>query len=177
MKALEIGKFKINPLYILIILVLLAVVYVAVGYAEGPSVQAGDTVQVNYVGTFPNGTVFDSSQGRGPLNFTVGSGQVITGFDSAVVGMKLNQEKTVTLQPSEAYGEVNPDLIVSIPANSFGNQTLPVGTHVARNVPGGQQHGVITAVSKTNITIDFNPPLAGKTLIFKITVVGIEKAK
>lgn len=168
--------FRINPLYILAIVVLVGVViYVALGYTSGPVVAIGDKINVTYTGTFTNGTVFDSNVGKQPLTFMVGSGSMIKGFDEGVVGMKLNEEKTITIPATEAYGEINPALIVEVPANTFGNQTMEVGSGVVRTVNGQQEQGVVTAISKTNVTLDFNPPLAGQTLIFKIKVTSIQK--
>lgn len=170
---------KIKPLYILAVIVVLAVLvagYFVISSSAVPVVAAGDTVKVNYVGTFTNGTVFDSSTGKQPLEFTVGAGQVIKGFDQAVVGMKLNQEKTVTLPVNEAYGPVNPALIMEVPLSNFGNQTVQKGMQVTDDVNQEQLQGVVTSVNATTATLDFNPALAGQTLIFNITVVGIQKA-
>lgn len=170
--------FKITPIHILIVVILLAVLvvsYLAISNSSVPVVQIGDMIKVNYTGTLTNGTVFDSSVGRGPLNFTVGSGQVIEGFDQGVVGMKLHEEKTITIPANQAYGPVNPALIIQVPKSSFGNQTVQVGMGVSKIVNGQQVRGIITTVNATSITVDFNPPLAGQTLIFKITVVAIQK--
>lgn len=175
------GGFKITSIHIIGIVILLIIIgagYVVIKSSAGPVVAVGDTVSVNYTGTFTNGTVFDSSAGRQPLQFTVGSGQVIQGFDNAVVGMKLNEQKTVTLPPNQAYGQINPALIVPVPKSSFSNQTILVGEHVSRTVnatTGQTISGVVTAVNATTVTVDFNSPLAGQTLIFKITVVAIKK--
>jgi peptidylprolyl isomerase len=138
-------------------------------------VSSGDTVEVYYTGTLTNGTVFDTNVGKQPLQFTVGSGQVIAGFDQGVIGMQLNQTKTITLPPSEAYGEVNQSLIIIVPIKDFGNQSVTVGMTVTKTVVGNEYQGTVTSVNSTNATIDFNPPLAGKTLIFQIKVIGIQQ--
>ncbi|MDE1825381.1 MAG: peptidylprolyl isomerase [Candidatus Micrarchaeota archaeon] len=168
------SSLKIKPLYaavvVLAIIVIIAGIYLATNTNQ--VVATGDTVNVSYTGTFTNGTVFDSNVGGQPLQFTVGSGQVIAGFDSAVVGMKVGDNKTITLQPAQAYGEVNAALMISVPANVFGNRTVEKGMQVSN--PQNGQHGIITRVNKTNITIDFNPPLAGKTLVFAIKILSIK---
>lgn len=186
----------IKPFYIIgiiVIIVLLVVIYLEASNSNGnpksnnntltnvntstnaETVAEGDTVQVYYTGTLTNGTVFDSNVGKQPLTFAVGSGQVIQGFDQGVIGMAINQTKTITLPPSEAYGEVNQSLIVSVPLKAFGNQTITVGMTVTEDVVGHEYQGVVTAFNATNATVDFNPPLAGKTLIFQIKVVAIQK--
>lgn len=172
-------SFKFKPIHALGIVVLLAILaagYVLVSKASLPVVAVGDTIQVNYTGSFTNGTVFGSSAGGQPLNFTVGAGQLIPGFDQAVVGMKLHQRKTVTIPVDQAYGPVNPSLIIQVARSQFGNQTVQVGMTVTQTAQNGQQaQGIITAVNATNVTVDFNSPLAGQTLVFNITVVGIQK--
>ena len=161
----------------LVAVILLVVVYVAISNASTPTVAAGDTIEVYYTGTLTNGTVFDSNVGQQPLQFTVGSGQVIEGFDQGVIGMKLNQTKTITIPANQAYGEVNPDLIVTVPIKEFGNQSVTKGMAVTESANGQQLQGTVTAVNATNATIDFNSPLAGQTLIFKITIAGIQKSQ
>ena len=159
---------------IMIIAVVLAAVYLYSVNASTPVVASGDVVEVYYTGMFQNGTVFDSNVGQQPLTFTVGSGQMITGFNDAVIGMALNETKNVTLTPGEAYGYTNSNLIVSVPLSAFGNQTVSVGIPVSK-VSGGQQfRGIVTAMNSTNVIINFNSPLAGKTLLFTIKVVGIK---
>lgn len=141
----------------------------------GQTVKAGDTVVVNYTGTFTNGTVFDSTSLHGrPFNFTVGAGQVIPGFDQGVLGMVVGQTKTIIIPSNEAYGPVNPALIISAPLSAFAGQKVKVGESFSENVSGHVVYGVVTSVNATNATLDFNPPLAGKTLIFKITVLSIK---
>lgn len=160
---------------VIVVIAIIGLVYMATSSAASPVVANGDTIGVYYTGTLTNGTVFDSNVGEQPLVFTVGSGQVITGFDQGVVGMKLNQSKTLTIPVNEAYGPVNPELIISVPLKSFGNQSVEVGMTVTEDANGQQVEGTVTAVNSTNATIDFNPKLAGQTLIFTIKVVSIQK--
>jgi len=161
----------------LVAVILIVVVYVAISNASTPTVATGDTVEVYYTGTLTNGTVFDSNVGKQPLQFTVGSGQVIEGFDQGVIGMKLNETKTITIPANQAYGEVNPDLIITVPISEFANQSVTKGMVVTENANGQQVQGTVIAVNATNATIDFNSPLAGQTLIFKITIAGIQKGQ
>ena len=171
-----------NPIYAIAIIVAIAIAAVAAyfllahGSAPGAQMVAiGDNVSVYYTGTFTNGTVFDTNVGKPPLNFTVGAGQVIQGFDNAVVGMKVNQTKNVTIPPNQAYGNLNPGLIVDVPLTEFGNSTVHVGMAVTENARGQLLQGVVTAVNSTTAKVNFNPPLAGDTLLFKITVASIHK--
>lgn len=171
------AKSGFKPVYALAIIVVIAII-VAVAYMAtrgnaAPSVVAvGDNVSVYYTGTLTNGTVFDSNVGKQPLQFTVGSGQLIKGFDQGVIGMKLNETKTITIPANEAYGEVNASQIVTVPRSQLGNGTVTVGMGVSTS--GGQQ-GIVKAVNATSVTVDFNSPLAGQTLIFQIKVVSIKK--
>ncbi len=169
-----------KPAYILGIVIaviaIVGVIYLATNNAPAQAVKVGDTINVSYTGTFTNGTVFDSNVGKTPLEFTVGSGQLIQGFDQAVVGMEVGQQKTITLLPTQAYGEVNSTLIVNVPANSL-NQTPTVGMVVTRTAANGQaEEGMVTAVNRTGFVVDFNPPLAGKTLVFTIKILSIVKS-
>lgn len=176
-----------NKIYILIIALVVVAVLGAVYFSvsgrfgpvagnSSPVVGNGDTIEVYYTGTLTNGTVFDSNVGRQPLQFTVGSNQIIPGFDQGVLGMRLNETRNITIPASEAYGQVNPALIIMVPVSAFQNQTVQPGMIVTQNTSSGEASGIITAVNATTATIDFNPPLAGQTLIFEIKVVGIEKA-
>ncbi|HVC58131.1 MAG TPA: peptidylprolyl isomerase [Candidatus Acidoferrales bacterium] len=168
----------IKPIYaigvIIAIVIIIGVVYVASNSASAATVAVGDNVSVYYTGTLTNGTVFDSNVGKTPLNFTVGAGEMIQGFDQGVVGMKLNENKTLTLPPAEAYGNVNPALVVTFPISQLGNLSVSVGTRLQSS---GGQTGVVTSLNKTNVTIDFNPSLAGQTLIFNVKVVSIQAKK
>jgi FKBP-type peptidyl-prolyl cis-trans isomerase 2 len=174
-------KSSVKPLHIGIIVVIVAIVAIAAVYfltnnAGAQVVQKGDTVSVYYTGTLTNGTVFDSNVGKETFNFTVGANEVIPGFDQGVIGMKLNETKTITIPANEAYGPVNPSLIVKVPKSSFTNQSVEVGMYVTQTTNGQQYQGVVTAVNSTTVTVDFNSPLAGQTLIFQIKLVGIKKA-
>ena len=138
--------------------------------------QDGDTVSVNYIGTLQDGTQFDSSYTRGqPLTFVLGAGQMIAGFDAAVHGMTVGQTKTVTLDPSQAYGPHSTSLVITLDRSIFpASANLTVGAHQQlQNSSGQTATGVITSVNATSVTVDLNPPLAGKTLIFKITLESI----
>ena len=138
-------------------------------------VQANDKVKVHYTGKLTDGEVFDSSLERDPLEFTVGAGQMIKGFDEAVNGMELNEKKTVTIPSGEAYGDRNDQLIQEVPKNDLPADMKPeVGqTLVATNQDGQQTHVLVTGVEDATITIDANHPLAGKDLVFEIELVEI----
>jgi len=135
----------------------------------------GDTVQVNYTGKLADGTVFDSSAGREPLEFTVGMGQVIPGFDEAVLGMKVGEKKTVTIPADKAYGPHRDEQVVELPREKLPSDMTPeIGQQlVMRDSDGRQIVVVITKVSDETVTIDANHPLAGKDLTFEIELVKI----
>lgn len=137
--------------------------------------KTNDKVKVHYTGKLTNGEVFDSSKGRDPLEFTVGGGQMIKGFDEAVNGMEMNEQKTVTIPSTEAYGERRDDLIQEVPRNQLPEDMKPeVGQKlVATNDLGHQTQVAVTAVSDESITVDGNHDLAGKDLVFEIELVEI----
>lgn len=138
-------------------------------------VEKNNVVRVHYTGRLTNGEQFDSSQGRDPLEFTVGAGQMITGFDSAVEGMELNEKKTITISPEEAYGPRHDQLINEVDRKNLPEDMNPeVGQSLVASSPDGRQTRVqVTAVSDESITIDANHPLAGKELEFDIELVEI----
>lgn len=138
-------------------------------------VKEKDNVSVHYTGTLNNGEIFDSSKGREPLAFTVGAGMMIPGFDKAVVGMKLNETKKVTIAPADAYGEKQDGLVQKVEKSQLPADLQPeVGQQLASQLPNGQQIPVtVTDVAEDSITIDANHPLAGKELTFEIEVVTI----
>lgn len=137
--------------------------------------KTNDKVKVHYTGKLTSGEVFDSSEGRAPLEFTVGGGQMIKGFDEAVNGMEINEQKTVTIPSNEAYGDKKDELIQEIPRDQLPEDMQPeVGQKlVATNDLGHQTQVSVTAVSESAITIDANHELAGKDLVFDIELVEI----
>jgi FKBP-type peptidyl-prolyl cis-trans isomerase 2 len=170
---------KVRQAHILIAIVVVAIIVVAAFFAIGASgqvVAVGDTINVTYVGSFTNGTVFGSNVGGQQLQFTVGANQLIQGVDQGVVGMRVGENKTITVPVNEAYGPVNPELIVVIPSNTFGNKTVQLGGGVSTIVGAQQMQGVITKINATNVTVDFNSPLAGKTVVFQVKVDSIVRS-
>jgi peptidylprolyl isomerase len=136
-------------------------------------VKKGQFVQVHYTGRLDDGTIFDSSEGRQPLEFQARSGQVIPGFDNAVLGMAVDDEKTFNLSVDEAYGEERDDLKRDFPASMLEGQEVKEGQNLWFNTPNGPIQGKVLGVAAENFTVDFNHPLAGKNLEFNIKVVGI----
>ena len=131
-------------------------------------VKTGDHISVDYTGMLENGTIFDSSAGRVPLEFNAGGGQMIKGFDAAVIGMRVGEEKTVTIKPEDAYGQYDEKNIVAIPITS-----VPNGTKVGDTLYAGRQSARVLDIKNNTAVLDVNHPLAGKTLIFKIKIVKI----
>ena len=140
------------------------------------TVQKNSTVKVHYVGTFDDGTVFDSSKNSQPLEFVVGSGQVIPGFEKAVEGMKVDEEKDVKIKADEAYGERNEQLVRDFPKNIFPKEVeAKAGSIVTlQSKEGLPIPATVKAVGAENVTIDLNHPLAGKDLNFNIKVVEVK---
>ena len=138
-------------------------------------VKQGDKVKVDYTGTLEDGTVFDTSEGKQPLEFTVGEGKIIKGFDNAVIGMEKGEEKEIKIETADAYGDPNSDMVKKIPRDKLPPEPEPkAGMMLAMKTPDGKQFPAkITEVSDKEITIDLNHPLAGKVLKFKIKVVEI----
>ena len=140
------------------------------------AIKKGDKVKVSYVGYFEDGTVFDSSSDEKPLEFVVGSGEILKGFEDAVMGMEKGEEKEVTLKPEDAYGDVNPDLIKKVPRENFPKEPEPKeGMMLVLTAPNGLKlPAKILEVSEEYVTVDLNHPLAGKTLNFKIKILDVE---
>ena len=136
--------------------------------------KSGDTVRVHYTGTLDDGTVFDSSQGRAPLEFTVGIGQVIPGFDEAVTGMAPGEEKTVTIPSGEAYGEHRPEMLATVPRAQFPPEIEPeIGQELQVSQDGQNFVVRVVEVGEDQVTLDANHPLAGEDLTFKLELVEI----
>jgi peptidylprolyl isomerase len=147
-------------------------------------VENGDTISVDYVGKLEDGTVFDTSvkeeaieagiynqmRDYEPLTFTVGAGQMIQGFDEGVVGMDVGERKTLEIPPEAAYGEYDPELTRELPVDAV-SFTPEVGMQLATDTG---LRGIIKEVGKKSFIIDFNHELAGKTLLFEVTVVSLE---
>ena len=137
--------------------------------------KSGDTVRIHYTGTLDDGTEFDSSTGREPLEFSLGGGQVIPGFDSAVDGMSIGETKTVTIEPADAYGQRHEQLVQQVPRNTLPEHMEPtVGMQLQSQSPDGQvMNLVIIGVEEESITLDANHPLSGMALTFAIELVEI----
>jgi len=140
-------------------------------------VENGLFVSVAYTGTLDNGEVFDTSEGRHPLEFQIGSGQLIQGFEDAVIGMSLNDKKEFTLKPEEAYGQRDDSRVHDFPRAELPAGVDPsVGDTVAFSTPEGQQIPArLVKMDDDNLTFDLNHPLAGESLTFAIEVVGISE--
>ncbi len=140
--------------------------------------QRGDKVKVHYRGTLEDGTRFDSSWERGqPLEFTLGHGRLIKGFEKAVTGMTVGETKTVEVPPDEAYGPRNENLVQKMERAKFPAKIKPeVGTYInIRQPDGGMLETMITDVTEDFVTLDANHPLAGKTLTFELELLEIQQ--
>ncbi len=136
-------------------------------------IATGDTISVHYEGTLDDGTIFDSSFKRGePLEFTVGAGQLIAGFDNAVLGLSLDDEIAIHLEAADAYGEWNPEAVRRFPRDQYpAGQTPEKGMTVALSLPNGQQvPAIISEVTLEEVALDLNHPLAGKALNVRIKI-------
>ena len=137
--------------------------------------KSGDTVKIHYTGTLDDGTQFDSSAGREPLEFELGSGQVIPGFDKAVDGMTVGESKNFRLEADEAYGEHHDELVQQVDRNALPDDIDPqAGMALQSTSPDGQvAQFTVTEVTEETITVDANHPLAGHALNFEIELVAI----
>ena len=139
-------------------------------------VENGHKVKVEYTGKLDDGTVFDSSKGKDPLEFVAGSGQVIKGFDEAVMGMNVGEEKSVSLEPKNAYGPKMDQLVQDVPKTAFGKETPKEGTTVGIKAPTGQVlPAKVMAIKGDKVTLDMNHPLAGKKLNFELKLIESKK--
>jgi len=164
-------KFLIIPIVLLITGVLMS------GCGSTQYARDGDIVDVHYTGTLEDGSEFDSSAGEDPLQFTIGAGQMIPGFEDAVYGMKIGETKTVTIPPAEAYGPHDEDLVMEINRDELPEGIEPtVGLQIGVTYEGGEQgSAIITEVTETTVTLDANHFLAGKDLIFELRLVKIRR--
>jgi FKBP-type peptidyl-prolyl cis-trans isomerase SlpA len=138
-------------------------------------VKKDDKVKVHYTGKLANGEVFDSSLERDPMEFQVGSGQLIPGFENGVIDMKVNEKKTLVIPSDEAYGEPRKELIQEVPKDRLPEEIKPeIGMGLVSKTPEGQEiQLVVKEVNDDSIVVDGNHPLAGQELTFEIEVVGI----
>lgn len=134
---------------------------------ESRTAKDGDTVAVHYTGTLDDGSQFDSSAGREPLEFTVGSGQVISGFDEAVRGLAIGEAKKARMEATDAYGEHRADMIITVPA-----EQAPEGLEVGDQVAAGGQPATVVSIDDDTVTIDANHQLAGQALTFEVELVS-----
>ena len=135
----------------------------------------GDTVKIHYTGKLQDGTVFDSSSDREPLKFSIGSGQVIPGFEEAVTGMTVGEKKTAMIPCDKAYGERNPSMVMIVDRKHVPADIDPeVGLRLQVGSPSGELINVtVIEINDKNITLDANPPLAGEDLTFELELVEI----
>lgn len=169
----------------MIVFLLLMSLIALSGCVSQDTVEPGDNVTVDYIGRYENGSVFDTSieqvavdsglynpaRSYEPLGFFAGQGQMIEGFDEAVIGMSVGEEKTVTIPPEKAYGNYSEDLLVSMPSEDFANANItPV---VGEQVSYMWRACTIVEVTEGNVILDCNHQLAGETLTFTMRVVSI----
>ena len=139
-------------------------------------VKENNTVKVHYTGKFPNGEVFDSSEGREPLEFTLEQGMMIPGFENGLIDMKLNEKKTISLKKEEAFGEERDDLIHEVPKTQLpADMEVKEGMPLVSKSPEGQEiNMIVKEVKDESIIVDANHPLAGKEVVFDLEVVEIK---
>ncbi|MGJ5640912.1 FKBP-type peptidyl-prolyl cis-trans isomerase [Formosa sp. S-31] len=139
-------------------------------------VKENNTVKVHYTGKLSNGQVFDTSEGREPLEFTLGQGQMIPGFEAALIDMKLNEKKTIDLPMEAAFGQSRPELIQEVQKNQLPPEINPeVGMALVSTAPDGTEHNLmVVEVKEDTITVDANHPLAGHDVTFDLEVVDIK---
>lgn len=139
------------------------------------TLKNGDTVKVHYTGTLEDGRVFDTSKEREPLEFKVGEGQIIPGFESGVVGMEVGETRDIEVTPDDAYGPRREELVMEVPVAEFPDNITPeIGMELQIKQQDGTPFGVvITDVAEEAVTLDANHPLAGQTLYFQVEVVEV----
>lgn len=139
--------------------------------------RKGDTVKVLYKGTLEDGTVFDASQEDAPLQFEVGSGQIIGGFEEAVLGMAKGEEKQFSVPPEEAYGPRREDLVGKLPREQLGEMEVEVGSVLKLETKDGDTfEASVQEVRDDGVVVDLNHPLAGQTLNFEVTLLELDRS-
>ncbi len=143
-----------------------------------PAIENGSTVQLEYTLTDDGGKVLDSNKGGTPLTYTQGQQQIIPGLEKSLNGMRAGEEKKVTVKPAEGYGDVDPNAITEVPKERIPADALTVGKElVAQSQSGGRRVVRIKEIKEKTVIIDLNHPLAGKTLLFDVKVLGVEPPK
>ncbi len=137
--------------------------------------EKGKSVKIHYTGTLDDGTVFDTSKDKAPLEFVIGGGQVIVGFEEAVLGMSVGETKAVAIPPEKAYGERQEEMVITAPRDQVPpDLDVEVGQMLQMGAPSGELVQVVVVdVTEKEVTLDANPPLAGKKLNFDIELVEI----
>ena len=136
-----------------------------------PQAKQGDTVAIHYKGTLDDGTVFDSSEGREPLEFSIGANQVIPGFEAAVLGLEVGQGRKTRIEPEQAYGPRREEMVITVGKDRFPED---VDIQPGMQFQAGGQTVVVVEVTDANVTLDGNHPLAGQALTFDISLVSIQ---
>lgn len=139
----------------------------------------GDTVKVHYTGQLENGEIFDSSRQREPIEFVIGDGTIIPGFENGIIDMEVGDSKHISISPDEGYGERREDLVVEVSKDEFPRHITPVVGQQLQVRQGEDDilNVVITALDKDTVTLDANHPLAGHTLLFDVELVGIARSE
>ncbi len=138
--------------------------------------QQGSTVTLEYTGKLSDGTIFDSSVGKEPLTFTIGKHEVIAGFENGVKGMTAGDKRTIEISPEDGYGGLQEHLVIQVPKESVANSDdLKPGMEFQTKAPNGAVlHGLVTEVLDDDFILDFNHPLAGKTLFFDVKIISVK---
>ena len=144
------------------------------GFFMSQVIEDGTTAVVHYTGSFPDGEVFDSSDGKDPLAYQVGKQQMIPGFEQEMMGAAVGEKRQFTLTPDRAYGERSEDAIQQVPRDQFPSEMpLEIGVMMAAQTPQGPLPFTVTEIADSSVTVDFNHQMAGKTLKFSVEVVDV----
>lgn len=164
------GRASTSIIRTISILLFWGLIFAPLASSGERTAKEGDEVEIHYVGKLQNNEIFDKSEGRGPLKFTVGSKNIIVGMNKAVVGMKVGQTKTVSVPPKEAYGEYNDGMVFRVKTKQ-----LPEGAKPGAKLTTSKgQMVTVKKIVEDTATLDANHFLAGKTLIFEITLLSIK---
>ena len=161
-----------NLLIIIGIIVIASVLLITPSITGGAVIKAGDNISLDYTGKLTDGTVFDTSIGKQPFAFIAGAGQTISGFDNAVLGMKLGEEKTFTIAPEDAYGNRIDELIIDMNKTEL-TEMIGVEPYIGMELYSETGSVTVVGLNDENATIDLNHPLAGKELVFNIKILKI----